>query len=57
MLLGLLVVGGLVVAGIVVYNLVKEKKAVTIGNVASGVETEVSTAVSDVKKDTTPPAA
>ena len=51
MVLGLLVVGGLVLAGVVVYNLVKEKKAVTGASVLSGVETEVSTAVSDVKAD------
>jgi uncharacterized membrane protein len=48
----LVVVGVVVVAvvGYAVYQLVKSKKAVTVGSVVSAVKTDVAAAKADVKK-------
>jgi hypothetical protein len=44
------VVVGVAVVGYAVYQLVKSKKAVTVGNVVSAVKADASTVKSDVKK-------
>lgn len=52
-MIGFIILGVAVVAAVVAYKLWKAKKVVTIGTVAAGVETAVTTAVNTVKSDVT----
>jgi hypothetical protein len=49
-IIAIVVVVGVVAVGYAVYQLVKSKKAVTVGNVVTAVKTDAAAVKTDVKK-------